>query len=133
MAPITAIASLDDAMEAIRVATAIGLTVVAPQGTVVYSAFLYATGEGHNVPLGVFSSREAAQARVSEYIVSEWFSEEYMPWADRSYGEDPTDDPDTYITMMEEWVRNSTPEQVLEICSRSFSDVGYDITAMKVG
>lgn len=121
--------TLDNALDAVRVAVSLGMPVDAVEGVVVYEAIVHAGGRGPdwNVPRATFASRETAQGKVAEEILDQWWNQDFMPWEDRTMGERDSDDMDAYDSLFEGWAAGKTTAEILEACATGCGEVGYTI------
>jgi len=132
-----------EALEAIRVAAALGMQMEAPAGTLVYDTYVHQKDGSASVPLGLFSSREAALNAAGEWILNEWWADEYMPWKNRCLGEVTSagrslqrvasnEEAHDYLNDMELWTNDHTPADVIAMVDDGKGKLRYTIRVVTI-
>lgn len=111
--------TLDDALETISVAVALGLTVPAPEGTVVYEAVI---NTKESFCIGMYSSEAAAWNALRDYVVSRWVTSRWTPWHPALSRNRLSTTPsilidysdEEYDTLMQAWLAPRTIPEILD-------------------
>jgi len=114
----TPVMSLDDAVEAVRVAAALGMTIPVPEGLSVFEVTLFYE-DGEEQSLGLFSSNDAAQTAARNTIIKDWNYAWFNP-EDKTFYSDEEMEQKEWEEIVERWLATHTSEDVIHVWRNAY-------------
>ena len=131
---------IEEILEPVKVAIALGATINAPAGTIVFSLLIHQDDSLGNDPkgpdtssLGVYESEDAAKSRLREWVLAEWESRHFQnntPWED-DYGVSWSEE--TNRRFKKQWLEERSDQNIIDLFFSLSFKYTYNIYPNTVG